>query len=122
MGRSHPQVRRRSDPKARTEKGFGVKRKVCKQCGAEQSIRCFYRHPSYADGHENICRRCKIANVEDNRELKFEHYQAQKRAWSARPENVAKRRAYAKSSRGREVHRASNRRYMRILRLMERRA
>jgi superfamily II helicase len=83
-----------------------VRWKVCKQCEREQPIRNFYRHSHYADGREGICKRCKIANVEANRELKFEHYQAKKRAWAARPENVEKRRAYRRSERGRQVHRA----------------
>jgi hypothetical protein len=94
-----------------------VRRKSCKQCGSDLPIRQFYRHPHYADGHENICKRCKVANVEANRELKYQYYRAQKRVWAARPENIAKRRAYAKTVRGRQVHRASNRRYREFLRL-----
>lgn len=85
-------------------------------------MRCFYRHPHYADGHEGICKRCKCSNVRENEELKFEPYRARKRAWAARPENIAKRRAYAQTPRGREVHRAANRRWRRMQRLMEQRA
>lgn len=91
-----------------------MRRKACKQCGEEQSIRNFYRHPTYADGRESICKRCKIANVEANRELKYEYYQQKKREWSARPENVEKRRAYKRSERGRMVHRACSLRYIRF--------
>jgi hypothetical protein len=90
--------------------------KVCKQCGEEKSIRCFYRHPSYADGRLRVCKVCHKANVAENRELKYEYYRAAKRAWSARPENVAKRRAYAKSPRGRKVHDGCNRRWRRFQR------
>lgn len=83
-------------------------------------LRYFYRHPNYADGRMKSCKPCKIAQIEANRELKFEHYRVTKRAWSARPENVAKRRAYQQSARGVAVHRASNRRYMRFRRMLER--
>lgn len=89
------------------EKGCRVKhrRKSCKQCGVEKTIAQFYRHPHYADGHENICKLCKRDNVRENVELKFEYYQAKKRERSARPENVAKRAAYNRSERGRQVKR-----------------
>ena len=99
-----------------------MKRKVCKQCGKEKSLRSFYRHSHYADGHLKVCKLCHKENVEANRELKFEYYQAQKRQWAARPENKAKRRAYAKSPRGRQVHAESNRRYRRFRMLEEARA
>lgn len=99
-----------------------IQRKTCKDCGAAKLVREFYRHPNYADGRMNTCRRCKITQVEANRELKFAHYQAKKRAWSARPENVAKRQAYRNTARGIEVHRATCRRYMRFRRMVEQRA
>jgi len=98
-----------------------VKRKVCKQCGEEKAIRSFYRHSHYADGHMTVCKVCHASNVEANRELKWEQYRAWKRSWSERPENVAKRREYARSPRGRAVHAATNRRY-RQFRMLERRA
>lgn len=82
-----------------------MRRKVCKQCKTEKGIRRFYRHPHYADGHENICKLCKRANVRENVELKWEYYQAKKRERSARPENIAKRKAYNTSERGRQVKR-----------------
>lgn len=94
-----------------------MRRKACKDCGEVKSVRQFYRHSHYADGRINTCKACKIAQVEANRELKFEQYQATKRRWSARPENVAKRQAYNSSTRGLEVHRASCRRYMRFRRM-----
>ena len=94
-----------------------MRRKTCKQCGAEKAIRAFYRHSHYADGREGICKICKGQNVEANRELKAEQYRASKRAWSARPENRAKRKAYATTARGREVHRAACLRYLRFKRL-----
>lgn len=99
-----------------------MRRKICKDCGALKTLRQFYRHPHYADGRMNTCKLCKRTQVEANRELKFEHYQATKREWSARPENVAKRQAYNVSPRGMEVHRASCRRYMRFRRMIGRSA
>ena len=89
-------------------------RKTCRDCGASKCIRDFYRHPSYADGREGICKRCKIRAVAENCEMKSDYYREQKRLRSARPENVAKRKAYAQSPRGRAVHRASCRRYLRF--------
>lgn len=97
-------------------------RKSCRQCGEVKALRGFYRHPSYADGHMNTCKACKIAEVAENRELKAEQYRETKRRWAARPENVAKRKAYAQTERGREVHRAVCRRYFRLRKLFEVRA
>jgi len=90
------------------------RRKACKDCGEVLTLRQFYRHPSYRDGHMNTCKRCKRKAVTDNRELKFEQYREQKRQISARPKYRAQRAAYAKSERGRTVHRASCRRYYRF--------
>lgn len=98
------------------------RRKPCKECGVLKSMRHFYRHPHYADGRMNTCKPCKIAQVEANRELKFEHYRETKRLWSARPENVAKRKAYRRSARGTEVHRAAHQRYRRFRQIAEQRA
>lgn len=95
-----------------------MSRKVCKQCKTEKGLRCFYRHPHYADGHENICKVCKRANVRENAELKFEYYRERKRIWAARPENRAKRKAYARSERGKEVKRGCYRRRRDFMRLM----
>lgn len=63
----------------------------------------------------NTCKVCWLAQVEANRELKFEQYRETKRLWSARPENVAKRKAYRRSARGAAVHHAAQRRYRRFL-------
>lgn len=95
-----------------------MRRKVCKQCNAEKDLRQFCRHSHYADGHENICKVCKRANVKENAELKFEYYRAKKRIWSSRPENIAKRKAYARSERGKEVKRGCYRRRRDFLRLV----
>lgn len=92
-------------------------RKPCKDCGAVLSLRNFYKHPSYADGHMNSCRACTIAAVAANRELKEEYYRAQKREIAARPKYRQQRTAYAKSERGRAVHRAACRRYYSFKRL-----
>lgn len=97
------------------------RRKPCKECGEVLTLRNFYHHPTYADGHENTCKRCKIRLVAENRELKREHYAAKKREISARPYYRAQRAAYAQTERGREVHRAARRRYNRW-RQMEQRA
>jgi len=94
---------------------------VCKQCGREMSlVKGFYKHPNYATGYMKTCKKCHRENVRVNQELKFELHRERKRLWSRRPENVAKRKAYRLTSRGREVHRATCRRYMRFKRLQAR--
>lgn len=93
------------------------RQKPCKDCGAVLSIRNFYRHRSYADGHMNSCRRCTIAKVTANRELKEEHYRTLKQRIAARPKYREQRAVYARSERGRQVHRDACRRYYRFKRL-----
>lgn len=99
-----------------------MRRKPCKACGDLKTLRNFYRHPHCADGHVNTCKPCWLAQVEANRELKFEQYRETKRRWSARPENVAKRKAYRSSARGAAVHHAAQRRYRFFRRMLEQRA
>jgi len=92
-------------------------RKPCKDCGEVLTLRHFYRHPSYADGRMNTCKRCKIAYTAENAELKAEYYRAQKRRIAAQDHARAQRAAYSRSERGRQVHRAACRRYHSFKRL-----
>jgi len=96
--------------------------KPCKDCGEVLTLRNFYRHPSYADGHMNTCRRCKIKQVSENKELKESYYRDQKRRISAMPKYREQRAAYARSDRGRQVHREACRRHYRMKCLFEVRA
>lgn len=95
------------------------RRKPCKDCGEVLTIRQFYRHPSYADGHMNTCKVCKRVQVRENEELKEEAYRALKREISARPYYRAQREAYQRSERGIQVHRAACRRYHKVKRFLE---
>jgi hypothetical protein len=95
-----------------------VRTKVCRTCQAEKPLRQFYCHPSYADGHMNDCKECKKAYSREMHWLKREVILAKKRQYSARPEQRAARRAYAKTPRGQQVMRES-RRVWRVLRQME---
>lgn len=88
--------------------------KPCKDCGDVLTLRHFYKHSDYADGHMNTCKRCKIAYTTENAELKAEYYREQKRRIAARDYAREQRLAYARSERGREVHRAANLRYRRF--------
>ena len=97
-------------------------RKPCRDCGEVLTLRNFYRHPSYADGHMNTCRRCTIRNVTENRELKEQHYKELKREIAARPKYRAQRAEYARSERGRQIHQEACRRYYRLKRVFEVRA
>jgi len=94
-------------------------RKPCKQCGTVKALRGFYRHPTYRDGHMNTCKACVIKNVAENRALKADYYREKKREWSARPENVAKRKANRQTPHGRASHRESNRIYRAFKRAVE---
>jgi len=98
------------------------RRKPCKCCGNVLSLRNFYRHLSYADGHINVCKRCKIRQVNENKELKEDYYRQQKREISARPEYVARRKAYAQSERWRQMRKVCDARYYRLRKLFEVRA
>jgi hypothetical protein len=97
-------------------------KKRCKDCGFPRTLGYFYKHPSYADGHMNTCKRCHVRNVAENRELKEEQYRAMKRRIAARQKYKEQRAAYARSERGREVHAAACRRYCRHKKLQEVRA
>ena len=98
-----------------------MRRQVCKQCNRLLALaKGFYKHASYATGFMKVCKKCHRENVRVNYELKFELHRERKRLWARRPENVAKRKAYRNTMRGREVHRAICRRYMRFKRMQER--
>lgn len=98
-------------------------RKTCKQCGVEKvGCRQFYRHPTYKDGRMNICKDCHRANVQENYLLKQDYYRPRHAARAATPKYREQRAAYAKTERGREVHRAAHRRYYRLKKLFEARA
>jgi hypothetical protein len=101
-----------------SEESLGMTTQVCKQCGRELDLaKGFYAHPHYATGRMKTCKKCHKANVAENCLLKREQYRARKRIWSAKPENVAKRKAYRESERGRALHRISCRVYARFKRL-----
>lgn len=93
-------------------------RKVCRTCGVEKNLKAFYRHPTYADGHMNDCKLCKRAYQRDMHWAKRDQVLAYKREWSRRPENVAKRKAYAQTEKGRAIHRECCRIYNAFKRAM----
>ena len=96
------------------------RRKTCRTCGQTYVLRMFYKHPTYSDGYMNDCKPCKRAYQKANHEAKQEQVRAYKKQWAARPENVAKRKAYAQSERGRAVHREACRFYNRFKKLEQR--
>jgi hypothetical protein len=100
-----------------------MRTQACKQCSRELALaKGFYKHSHYATGYMKVCKKCHGENVRVNEELKFELHRARKRRWGLRPENVAKRKAYRQTHRGREVHRAICLRYVRFKRLEARAA
>lgn len=90
-------------------------RKVCKgPCGRELSIaHSFYRSGRNRDGYMTKCKQCYCAAVYANREAKSEYYRGWQREYDKLPHRIAARSAYQKSSRGRELHNAACRRYLR---------
>lgn len=86
-------------------------RKQCRACLEWKGQRGFYKQ---GKGREPDCKECKKAAVMDNREYKVEQYREMRRRIYARPEEQQKRRIYAMSERGREVHRRACRLYYRI--------
>jgi hypothetical protein len=82
-------------------------RKTCKQCAAEKSLRGFYKASHLSGGYMHVCRECHKQNVYANRELKREHYEAQRRAYLAIPENyqahLERMRQWRRTDRGRAI-------------------
>lgn len=87
------------------------RRKTCRVCATEKHIGEFYRHPNMADGYLNECKSCKRKYVNENRELKFEHYSAYDRARCMRPDRVAHRKAYFQTPQGKASIARANRAY-----------
>lgn len=86
-----------------------VRLKTCRTCKAEKPLRQFYRHPTYADGRMSDCKECKKAYSREMHQLKRETILARKRIWSASAEQRAKRAAYQRSERGKQVKRETYR-------------
>lgn len=95
------------------------RRKRCRTCGEEKFLsKCnFHRRKDSPDGFRNDCVECRRKEIVQNRELKIDHYRALQARYNARPDQRAKRAAYARSERGRAVHREVCRRYNRFKRL-----
>lgn len=83
--------------------------KTCRTCKAIKPLRQFYRHPTYADGHMSDCKECKKAYAREMHWLKRDAILARKRSWNATPVQRAKRAAYQRSERGKQVKRETYR-------------
>lgn len=83
--------------------------KTCRTCKVAKKLGQFYRHPTYADGHMSDCKTCKKAYSREMHVLKRDTILARKRVWSALPEQRAKRAAYQRSERGKQVKRETYR-------------
>lgn len=81
--------------------------KTCRTCKAEKPMRAFYRHPSYADGHMADCKECKKAYSREMHWLKREAILARQKRYYRENWSVerAKRAAYQRSDRGKQVKR-----------------
>lgn len=78
-------------------------RKVCRECGAEKHLGQFYRCKQNVDGHMGKCKECHKRYVNENRELKREHYASKRREYLADPVNRA--RHYERIRRWRQTER-----------------
>jgi hypothetical protein len=80
--------------------------KVCRTCNVAKKLRQFYRNRTSREGQ---CKACKKAYSREMHFLKRETVLARKRIWSASPEQRAKRAAYQRSERGKQVKRETYR-------------
>lgn len=80
--------------------------KICRTCHVAKTLRQFYRNRAH---HEGQCKVCKRAYSREMHVLKREAIRARKRIWSASPEQRAKRAAYQRSERGKQVKRETYR-------------
>lgn len=76
--------------------------KACRTCHVVKPARAFYRNRRYREGS---CKECRRAYMREMHWLKRETILARKRIWSASPEQRAKRAAYQRSERGKQVKR-----------------
>lgn len=58
--------------------------KICKKCGIEQSLDCFYANLKCRDGHANECKACKAERSKKNYVNNKEKYKKQWQAWASK--------------------------------------
>lgn len=80
--------------------------KSCRTCKVVKALRSFYRNRSAREGS---CKECRKAYMREMHYLKRDTILARKRIWSASPEQRAKRAAYQRSERGKQVKRETYR-------------
>lgn len=80
--------------------------KICRTCHVAKTLRSFYRNRRSREGS---CKECRKAYMREMHVLKRETILARKRIWSASPAQRAKRAAYQRSERGKQVKRETYR-------------
>ena len=80
--------------------------KTCRTCKVAKKLGQFYRN---RNSREGSCKACRKAYMREMHILKRETILARKRIWSASPEQRAKRAAYQRSERGKQVKRETYR-------------
>lgn len=85
--------------------------KRCFKCGEEKDFSLFYKHKGMLDGRLNKCIECTKLDVKSHRIENIEKVREYDKSRSMNPDRVKARASYAKSDRGREVHRRNNRDY-----------
>ncbi len=86
------------------------RRKRCICCGVEKVVskRNFYRHKQMGDGYLNKCIDCTKRDVSANRELKIAYYKAYDAQRANRPDRVAARQRYRKTTAGKAAIRRAH--------------
>ena len=74
--------------------------KICIHCNNLQPLDSFYAHSGMVDGHLNSCKKCQRARITTNRLRRISHYKEYDRQRANRPDRVAARKAYAKTTVG----------------------
>lgn len=75
---------------------------LCIACHNPKPASAFYKHPAMASGRLNKCKDCCKKQARQRRRKNAEHHKEIDRTRNARPDRAAARRAYAKTSAGKE--------------------
>lgn len=74
--------------------------KRCFRCLSQKPLDEFYKHAQMSDGRLNKCIECTKADVRQNRLSKLEYYRSFDRNRASRPDRVAARESYQKTTEG----------------------
>lgn len=79
--------------------------KICKKCGAEKPLSCYYAHPKMKDGHDSKCKDCAKKMAADVRNRDIERTREYDRERSKLPHRMKANAENTKRYREREKRR-----------------